>query len=498
MTDTDTDGAPFVDTRLRSRTSQTGITGLKQHRRRPARGPQPGRISGLMVLVCLLWASAASAGNGVLESVEFTSNQDGIEFIVKTNTRVDPQAVQARLENDGRVVVVRMDGLAVTRRWVTARDPLLQRVMVQPDNQHGLAAAMQIRLAEPMSETTLAGARVISKKRMMRILLPRDETIAAAWISAGRGVAMGRLAKVGTKTESADVAAVPERDTRRIALPKNVPVTELPSRLHNSRKSVTDAMRAMSRHVYEQLTRWPGVRRLAVLPAHAADSLTYEERFDRVSTALLTDRLSYRDRVITVDPVELDAAMKRLRVSADGLTNDQAIALGRMYGADSVLLSTVALTTDNQVELRSRAIGLKGQVVASARQLISRKGMERVRDDIVHEQWRGSGVWRSMLMPGWGQIYHGDTGRGAAYMTSFLGLFGAAVYSVNLGSTAEKDYQKNSLGSISRRADADAHYDRVNTLLIGMGVVWAAALLDALVTGEARTDLDLGVYGVQQ
>ncbi|MCA9540684.1 MAG: hypothetical protein KC620_17415, partial [Myxococcales bacterium] len=80
-------------------------------------------------------------------------------------------------------------------------------------------------------------------------------------------------------------------------------------------------------------------------------------------------------------------------------------------------------------------------------------------------------VWRSLVMPGWGQLHAGHTGRGAAYMTLFLGLAGAAATSAVLANDAS--------GSA-----ADAHDQRAITFAVGAALTWFAALVDTGVTAK--------------
>ena len=64
-----------------------------------------------------------------------------------------------------------------------------------------------------------------------------------------------------------------------------------------------------------------------------------------------------------------------------------------------------------------------------------------------------------------------------------------------LGVVAEDDYQGSAQSAVASRGDADAHYERTNLFLAAIGAVWAASVVDAYVSGEDVTTLDLSAYG---
>ena len=96
-------------------------------------------------------------------------------------------------------------------------------------------------------------------------------------------------------------------------------------------------------------------------------------------------------------------------------------------------------------------------------------------------------------MPGWGQIYNGDAARGITYMALFGGLAAGAITSAVLGKTAADEYNENRPDTVDRRDDANAHFERTNWMLAGLGAVWLVSVVDAYVTGvDAETiNIDL-------
>ncbi len=98
---------------------------------------------------------------------------------------------------------------------------------------------------------------------------------------------------------------------------------------------------------------------------------------------------------------------------------------------------------------------------------------------------RPDAALRSLVVPGWGQFYKGDRGRGWAFAVTAGAVTAGAVAAHVVYLDADRAYDDGRLGD-----DFDALDDRRNRwkrirggLLGGAAVVWGAAALEALVTG---------------
>lgn len=102
---------------------------------------------------------------------------------------------------------------------------------------------------------------------------------------------------------------------------------------------------------------------------------------------------------------------------------------------------------------------------------------------------RPEAALRSMLVPGWGQLYKGHDVKAYA----FVGLFGAAVGGAVLAHARRADAQQR-YEAASTIDEADGRYDTYNAwhrarngLIQGAAVVWAVSYVDALLSGSSRT-----------
>jgi hypothetical protein len=107
-----------------------------------------------------------------------------------------------------------------------------------------------------------------------------------------------------------------------------------------------------------------------------------------------------------------------------------------------------------------------------------------------------SPVWRSTVLPGWGQYYNGSDGKGNLMFVSLLGTAGFLASSYNNYKSAERNFQStansmllfpsdptlSSLGYMNSRYLHSEYQSRANTVSIAAGVllfIYACNLVDS-------------------
>lgn len=223
------------------------------------------------------------------------------------------------------------------------------------------------------------------------------------------------------------------------------------------------------------------------------------------TSAFLKRYLAERDskaaiELMASDPVLATSRLTEVEVRrnlARALTGDDAIEARRQFEAALSLRPDLALdpvlvspkTIDFFDEIRAEVAPTAGEPVRSA----------TIRYVAVPDP-RPTAALRSLAVPGWGQIGKGDRTRGIAFATAWgVGLAGT------LGShLARADARRAYLaaGTPEEATALYADYDRWHkaraAFALGTGVVWAAAVVDALATGgpEAPGALSLTPGGV--
>jgi hypothetical protein len=107
---------------------------------------------------------------------------------------------------------------------------------------------------------------------------------------------------------------------------------------------------------------------------------------------------------------------------------------------------------------------------------------------------RKDALFRSLLIPGWGQIYNREAGKGYLFMGAVIASFGAALALHESGASAENQYKTMTIGSGQSPADfaaqvdaarqkAEDRYTQRNIALGVAGGVWLLNILDAYFSG---------------
>ena len=237
------------------------------------------------------------------------------------------------------------------------------------------------------------------------------------------------------------------------------------------------------------------VPRVAVLPFDAIDAESRSLELGQMSADLLSLRLELQPQMLQVDRSPIAGLVNGLLDNREGISPAEAKAIGLLLGADTIVLGSVS-GTGTTVDVRTRMYDAStGDDLGAADQPFTRNAVLGFMNDAVVEYSKGGAAWRSALMPGWGQFYNGDDGRGASYLTIFLASGAGAIASGVLGVMAEDDYNGSAESVVGERDVANAHYERTNIFLAAVGMVWVASVVDAYVSGENSTTLDLTQYG---
>ncbi|MCK6570985.1 hypothetical protein L6V77_07710 [Myxococcota bacterium] len=240
------------------------------------------------------------------------------------------------------------------------------------------------------------------------------------------------------------------------------------------------------------LAKGGGHLRLAVLPFEEPEAAAEAHSLGRLSAELLSSRLVLEPRVLLVERDRLDAVVSELRRGERGeLSAEGAASVGKLLGATSVVLGSVVGAGPSYIVTARVVDAETGQILVAADQDLPKEGLVALSEDVVEVRSRSGAALRSAAFPGWGQLYNGDVTRGVTYIAVFAGLAAGAVASASLGAAATDDYHRNQPGTVSRRDDANTHHQRTNIALVGLGLVWSASLLDAWLTGEDASVVDL-------
>ncbi len=346
----------------------------------------------------------------------------------------------------------------------------------------------------------------------------RERVLAAV---AGGGLALPPVPEVDALVvvEASGGEGVVKVAARVVALPVGQVLASETARLDQARagapaartEGVDVAMRRLGDMLASGLSRLPGgarYQRLAVLPLTELGAESRKRELGAVVTAELSTTLRRDHGLLLVERAKLGSLLAEVKLGEMGLVDPKdAPRLGKLAEAQALVLGSVADAGDRFL-VNARVVATEtGDTLATASESISAASLVALSSEAVVLRSRADAVYRSLLLPGWGQAYNRQRGKAIAFGAAAAGTLGAALAFHLVGQGAERDYQNKvnpgqlggdpSAEAAALRQKATDNYQRRNAFLIGAGAVWAAGVVDAYlfgVDGEKAADgLALGV-----
>ena len=201
--------------------------------------------------------------------------------------------------------------------------------------------------------------------------------------------------------------------------------------------------------------------------------------------------------------------LKEVEMSMTGLTDPASAAkLGKMAGAQAIVVGSISVAGADFV-INARVISAEKATVLVAESMnVPRAGMVALSEESVVLRTKSGSVFRSALIPGWGQFYNRQPVKGGIIVGAEAALIGAAVAMHFLGMSDEDEYraddfaQKYSgltaaeLGVKAQqlRESAEDFYELRNIFIYSAAGVWLYNILDAYlfgIDGEKEAGLEI-------
>ncbi len=262
-------------------------------------------------------------------------------------------------------------------------------------------------------------------------------------------------------------------------------------------QSIEVAMRRLSDGLAEGFSRLPGsarYRRLAVLPFTEVGEEAKKRQVGLIVAAEVATDLRRDHNLLLVERQKLVDVMGELRLQQSGAVDpSQAGEIGKLADAQALVIGSASHLGDRYL-VNARVVATEtGETLAAESASVTAAGMVALASDAVVLRSRKDAVFRSLLIPGWGQIYNRESVKGFAVMGAEAALFGGALAAHLAGQSAYNDYtSKTSAGQLGGdpTGEAQALYDKAvsryqlrNTLLIAGGALWVLNLVDAYFSG---------------
>jgi TolB-like protein len=255
---------------------------------------------------------------------------------------------------------------------------------------------------------------------------------------------------------------------------------------------ITQATKKIADTLKTQSAQKEVITTVAVLPFKALDKGAKDLDLTNALSELLANHLSSQSGIINVERTSIDRIIGEVNRSRKGQISDASIAqAGKLMGARYVVVGSVS-TLGAEIQVAIRVVASETGVITKALTLQApRQNFVAFHKDVVVTKTRSGAIFRSMLLPGWGQLYNQDTYKGWITLSFTLtALTTAGIYGF-LGSQAEAKYQENTKDTVPERAVANGNYQKARLALITGGVLWSYAVLDAFLTGKSSKKIDL-------
>lgn len=231
-----------------------------------------------------------------------------------------------------------------------------------------------------------------------------------------------------------------------------------------------------------------GVRykRFAVLDFAELTPRTKEQSMGRVISAELLTRLTKDHDLIMVERARLGQVLQEITLGQLGvLAPERAPELGKMVEADAVVMGSVSEVGDKYL-VHAQIIEVEtGLTVVAESVSLQAEGLITLASEALVLRTKGGAIYRSLLIPGWGQHYNREDNKAIAFGAA-AGVFAVGALATHLlALKADNDYDGRTAGADfdAAASTAQGYMTARTVLLIALGVTWAYNVVDAYLNG---------------
>jgi hypothetical protein len=419
--------------------------------------------------------------------------------------KIQSKNIKLATEEEGKVLVISFDELQVQRAWQKLTHPLINRALLYPSKKTSRRSYLKIRFQQALTKQAMSLIKISENQDKIDLLIPQTAFIIASPKSNTDLPLMVASDQKSTEaipvvelSNTPELSLSNENDQDNQENTQSVKELQKPITAPEANDFLPDARNVIAMHenladeIHETLQQISQNTAVLVLPTSNEDELKVSKSQALLSQNLMQALMSKESHVLWLDE-------KRLTHYAHSLHRDQEEdyryedmkKLGKIAGADLAFHAKLFLKTPTQLILESKLYSLKdGSLVLHEKHPLAVKEMQALEADMIISPSKGGAFWRSLILPGWGQIYGNQKAKGWAFLGAGLGLLAGAGSATTYGFMAEQDYNTFEAQYAHRRADANMHYDRANLLLLGYGALWLSSLLDAYFSTSEETVVD--------
>ncbi len=269
-------------------------------------------------------------------------------------------------------------------------------------------------------------------------------------------------------------------------------------------RSLTVQLRRMADRLSQGLEQLDGelrYQRVAILPFQEVGPSTQDKQLGTLVSSVITTVLVKDHNLLVVERSQLAKVIDELALGQTGLVDEsKTLEVGRLAGAQGLVIGSVSEAGDRYlVSARVVSVGT-GQVVLAEETQLPAADMVALSSEAVVLRTRAGAVYRSLLLPGWGQIYNRQPIKSATFVGTEVAAFAVAAVFHLRGTGFHDDYRSKKAGTPQLVLDdlvakEESSYSMRNWMIIAGLAVHAFNVLDAFISGRTFDTADFTVNG---
>jgi len=280
--------------------------------------------------------------------------------------------------------------------------------------------------------------------------------------------------------------------------PPPPPSAEQRQRATAESASVDVAIRRMADQLASGFAKLPGnarYRRLAVMQFTDVGPEAKKRELGTVVSAELATDLRRDHGLLLVEREKMGAVLAEAKLGAMGLTDAKdASKIGQLADAQALVVGQVS-DAGGKFLISARILSADGgETLAAASESVSAATLVALSSDSVVLRSRKDALFRSMVLPGFGQLYNRQPAKAGVFIGAEALLVGGAVFLHMSGASKEDAYKKYvpadgtdptvAAAEVRKlRDDAESRYSMRNWAVGAAAAVWLVNAADAYFSG---------------
>lgn len=220
------------------------------------------------------------------------------------------------------------------------------------------------------------------------------------------------------------------------------------------------------------------------------------QKMGELTSELFVANISKKKQFDLVERENLDKLLGELKLSLLGITNPKlASKVGKMLNAQIFITGAVSDLGENfYVNIRAIDVA-SAKIIVVAKAKIPQGDVIALSSKYIVRKTKLGALYRSTIMPGWGQIYSEKKVKGTIFTVATLGLAIGGISSYIVGNTY---YYNDKYKNATNSEDATTYYDKAkstvslaNNLFLATGVMWIVNMVDAYISGEEKKEVNV-------